>query len=86
MENVGMFCDHLEYFTAIWYNLWPFDIICGNLDYCSPFVIFGQRKIWQPCYLQILQTWWASPSVHIYPLNYRDTCTCTFLAPVHSYS
>jgi hypothetical protein len=24
MENVGVFYDHLEYFTAIWYNLWPF--------------------------------------------------------------
>jgi hypothetical protein len=26
MENVGRFYDHLEYFTAIWYNLWPFGI------------------------------------------------------------
>jgi hypothetical protein len=25
MENVGIFYDHSEYFTAIWYNLWP----CG---------------------------------------------------------
>jgi hypothetical protein len=24
MENAVMFYDHLEYFTAIWYNLWPF--------------------------------------------------------------
>jgi hypothetical protein len=23
MENVVIFCDHLEYFTAIWYDLWP---------------------------------------------------------------
>jgi hypothetical protein len=26
MANVGIFYDHLEYFTAIWYNLWPFGI------------------------------------------------------------
>jgi hypothetical protein len=25
MENV-IFYDHLEYFTAIWYNLWSFGI------------------------------------------------------------
>jgi hypothetical protein len=24
MENAGIFYGHLEYFTAIWYILWPF--------------------------------------------------------------
>jgi hypothetical protein len=24
MENTGLFYDHLEYFTFIWYMLWPF--------------------------------------------------------------
>jgi hypothetical protein len=24
MENIGIFYGHLEYFTAIWYILWPF--------------------------------------------------------------
>jgi hypothetical protein len=24
MENAGVFYDHLEYFTVIWYILWPF--------------------------------------------------------------
>jgi hypothetical protein len=24
MENVGIYYDHLEYFTAILYHLWPF--------------------------------------------------------------
>jgi hypothetical protein len=24
MENVDLFHGHLEYFTAIWYILWPF--------------------------------------------------------------
>jgi hypothetical protein len=26
MVNVGIFYDHLEYFMAIWYYLWPFII------------------------------------------------------------
>jgi hypothetical protein len=42
MENVGIFCDHLEYFTAIWYILLQFGIF-------SRFGMFGPRKIWQPC-------------------------------------
>jgi hypothetical protein len=48
MVNVGIFYDHLEYFMAIWYNLWPFGIVCGHLLYFSQFGIFGPRKIWQP--------------------------------------
>jgi hypothetical protein len=27
MENVGIFYGHWEYFTAIWYILWPFRIV-----------------------------------------------------------
>jgi hypothetical protein len=46
MKNVG----HLEYFTAIWYILWPF----GNaVVIWYIFTIFGyivSRKIWQPCF------------------------------------
>jgi hypothetical protein len=49
MEKVGMFYDHLEYFTAIWYNLWPFGKVCGHLVYFFQFGMFGPRKIWQPC-------------------------------------
>jgi hypothetical protein len=48
MVNVGIFHDHLEYFMAIWYNLWPFGIVCGHLLYFSRFGMFGSRKIWQP--------------------------------------
>jgi hypothetical protein len=48
MENVGIFYDNLEYFTAIWYNLWPFCMVCGHLVYFFKFGIFGARKIWQP--------------------------------------
>jgi hypothetical protein len=48
MVNVVIFYDHLEYFTAIWYNLWPFGIVGGHLLYFSQFGMFGPRKIWQP--------------------------------------
>jgi hypothetical protein len=49
MGNVFILNDHLEYFMAIWYNLWQFGIVCGHLVYFSHFGMFGQRKIWQPC-------------------------------------
>jgi hypothetical protein len=48
MENVGIFYDHLQYFTAIWYILLPIGTVCGNLVYFSRFGMFGRRKIWQP--------------------------------------
>jgi hypothetical protein len=48
MENVSIFYDHLEYFTAIWYNLWPFGIVCGHLVYFSSFGMFRPIKFWQP--------------------------------------
>jgi hypothetical protein len=43
------FYDHLEYFTAIWYILWQFGVVCGTLVYFSRFGLFGPIKIWQPC-------------------------------------
>jgi hypothetical protein len=36
MEAVGIFYDHLIYFTIIWYALLPFDIFYGYLVYFSP--------------------------------------------------
>jgi hypothetical protein len=33
MENFGLFCGQLEYFTAIWYILRPFGIFYGQLEY-----------------------------------------------------
>jgi hypothetical protein len=47
--NVGILNDHLEYFVAIWYNLWPFSIVCGHLLYSSQSVMIRPRKMWQPC-------------------------------------
>jgi hypothetical protein len=49
MVNVVIFFDHFEYFMAIWYNLWPFGVACGQLLCISRFGMFGPRKIWQPC-------------------------------------
>jgi hypothetical protein len=48
IENVIIFCDHLDYFMAIRYNLWQFGTACGHLVYFSHFGMFGPRKIWQP--------------------------------------
>jgi hypothetical protein len=46
MANVGLFYDHLEYFMAIWYNLWSFGIVCG---YIFPnFVCLDQGKSGNP--------------------------------------
>jgi hypothetical protein len=44
MEKVGIFYDHLEYFTAIWYILWPFGIVCGHLVYFIPFWYVKSNK------------------------------------------
>jgi hypothetical protein len=43
MENVVIFYNCLEHFTAIWYNLWPFGIVCCHL-------VFFRFGIWQPCF------------------------------------
>jgi hypothetical protein len=48
MENLGIFYEHLVYFTAIGNILWPFGIFPGYLVCFSPFWYFGPRKIWQP--------------------------------------
>jgi hypothetical protein len=50
MENVGIFYDHLEYFTAIWSNIWPFGIVRGHF-YLFWYVWSRSRKIWQPWYI-----------------------------------
>jgi hypothetical protein len=49
MEYVGIFYDHKVYFTASWYNLWPFGIACRHLVYFTPVWYIVSRKIWQPC-------------------------------------
>jgi hypothetical protein len=44
MEDVGIFYDHLEYFTSIWYNLWPFGTVCGPLVHFFPIIIVRTKK------------------------------------------
>jgi hypothetical protein len=50
VENVVIFYDHLEYFTAIWYNIWPFGKVCGifGLVYFSVLVCLDQEKSGNP--------------------------------------
>jgi hypothetical protein len=38
----------LEYFTAFWYNLQPFGIVCGHLVYFSVLVCLDQEKSGNP--------------------------------------
>jgi hypothetical protein len=66
MVHVGIFHDHLEYFMAIWYNVWPFGIACGHLLYFSRFGMFGPRKIWQP---------WLRPSTD-HQAAFEALCRC----------
>jgi hypothetical protein len=48
MVNVGIFYDHLDKFMAIWYNLWPFGIVCGHLLYYLVLVCLDQEKSGNP--------------------------------------
>jgi hypothetical protein len=44
MENLGIFYDHLVYFTAIGNIVWPFGIVCGHLVYFLPVLVFCTKK------------------------------------------
>jgi hypothetical protein len=45
MGNVVILYDHLEYFTANWYNLLPFGIFCGHLVYFLRFGIWTKKNL-----------------------------------------
>jgi hypothetical protein len=45
---VYVFYGHVVYFTAIWYILWTFGIICGKFGIFFPFWYVVPGKIWQP--------------------------------------
>jgi hypothetical protein len=49
-ENVGIFNGRLEYFTAIWYILWPFGNVVVIWHIPPPFWYIVSGKIWQPWY------------------------------------
>jgi hypothetical protein len=53
---IGIFYDHLVYFTAIGNILWPFGMFCSHLVYFPRFGIIYIRKIWQPCSIA-MQEW-----------------------------
>jgi hypothetical protein len=57
MENIGTFYGRLEYFTTIWYILWPL----GNLEviwYIHPrFGLLCQEKSGNPASDSALQTY-----------------------------
>jgi hypothetical protein len=48
IDNVGIFYDHLEYFTAVRYNLWQFGIVCSYLVHFSRFGILYQENSGNP--------------------------------------
>jgi hypothetical protein len=48
MENIVLFYDNLEYFTAIWNNLLSFGIVCCHSVYLLRFGMFDQEKSGSP--------------------------------------
>jgi hypothetical protein len=48
MENAGVFCGHLEYFTVIWYILWPFGSVVIIRYIFRHFGILCQEKSGNP--------------------------------------
>jgi hypothetical protein len=48
MKNAGIIYGHLEYFTAIWYILWPFGNVVVICDIFPQFWRIVSRIIWQP--------------------------------------
>jgi hypothetical protein len=48
MENADVFDGHLEYFTVIWYILWPFgNVVVFRYIFPRSGMLLS-RKIWQP--------------------------------------
>jgi hypothetical protein len=48
MENLGIFYDHLVYFTAIGNIVWPFGICCCHFVYFPRFGILYHEKSGNP--------------------------------------
>jgi hypothetical protein len=46
IENVGIFYDNLQYFTAVCNILWPFGIFCGHLVN----IFYGRLLHFPPCF------------------------------------
>jgi hypothetical protein len=56
MKGVGIFYEHLDDFTAIWYILWPFGIFHGHLVYFPPFSMLHQEKSHRPGQMSYFHT------------------------------
>jgi hypothetical protein len=48
MGNVPTLYGDLDYFMAIWYNLWKFGIVCGHLVFFPSLVCLDQEKSGNP--------------------------------------
>jgi hypothetical protein len=48
MKKVGIFYGHLEFLTAIWYILWPFDNLIAIWYILPRFGIFNKEKSGNP--------------------------------------
>jgi hypothetical protein len=48
IDNVGIFCVHMECFTTIWHVSWPFGIFCGPLVNFPPLGKLYQQKSGNP--------------------------------------
>jgi antitoxin component of RelBE/YafQ-DinJ toxin-antitoxin module len=48
MENTSIFNFPLKYCIAIWYKLWPFDIVCSHLVFFHVLVSLVQEKSGNP--------------------------------------
>jgi hypothetical protein len=56
MEKMGIFYDHLVYFTAIGNILWPFGIFCSHLVHFPRFGILHQEKSGNPACVLLRKT------------------------------
>jgi hypothetical protein len=70
IDEVGMICGHLVYFTAIWYILWSFSIFYGFGYIFYPFGMLYQEKSGNPV------------SVHVF-CHIRPIIFCQFDDPYH---
>jgi hypothetical protein len=63
MEFVVKFYDHLEYFMAIWHNVWQFGIDRGHFVYFPILVCLDQEKSGNPA-----TSTESCRAIHRYPL------------------
>jgi hypothetical protein len=79
MENDGIFYDHLEYFTVIWYILWQFGNVVIILYIFPRFGIFCQEKSGNPEENRIRETLKQN---HFEPRNFASLDLTVFFSRV----